>query len=57
MPVNFQPANKHTACPSLQQKNMDKFRKLHDEDASIDIDVLRKISWQGIPQGNPRSFA
>ncbi len=57
MPVNFQPANKHTACPSLQQKNMDKFRKLHDEDASIDIDVLRKISWQGIPQGNPRYFA
>jgi hypothetical protein len=50
MPVNFQPANKHTACPSLQQKNVDKFRKLHDEDASIDIDVLRKISWQGIPQ-------
>lgn len=51
MPVSFQPTNKHTICPSIQQKNMAKFRKLHDEDPAIDIDVLRKISWQGIPQG------
>lgn len=51
MPINFQPTNKNVASSSTADRNMSKFRKLIDEDASIDFDSLKKLSWQGIPQG------
>jgi len=51
MPINFQPSNKHASPENLAHKNLQKFQKILDHDTTINFDILRKISWQGIPQG------
>jgi len=51
MPINFQPSNKNTCSESLAQKNLQRFQKILEDDATINFDILRKASWQGIPQG------
>ena len=51
MPVNFQPSNKYVASPDQVERSFQKFRKMLEEDATVDYDMLNKASWQGIPQG------
>lgn len=50
MPINFQPTNKYASSSQVSDRNLPKFQKMLEEDASIDYDTLTKLSWQGIPQ-------
>jgi hypothetical protein len=34
-----------------KQKNDEKFRTLLEEDQIVDLDVLKKLAWQGVPPG------
>lgn len=49
MPINFQPSNKYEESSNFALKNLQKFKKMLEDDPKVDFDVLRKASWQGIP--------
>lgn len=56
MPINFQPSNKYEESSNYSEKNLQKFKKMLEDDPKVDFDILRKASWQGIPTGKQKYY-
>ena len=37
---------------TYSEKDIAKFKQIIEEDPIIDLEALRKLSWQGVPPGN-----